>query len=46
MSCSGTLLLIFVVLKLAGVVTWGWGWVLSPIWITLLFYVGLAMLDN
>lgn len=25
----------FIVLKLCGVITWSWLWVLSPIWITL-----------
>lgn len=27
------LLLIFIVLKLVGVIDWSWWWVLSPIWI-------------
>ncbi|MDY5954353.1 MAG: hypothetical protein SPK06_02840 [Kiritimatiellia bacterium] len=27
------LLIVFVVLKLAGVISWHWIWVLSPIWI-------------
>lgn len=27
------LLIVFVVLKLAGVIAWHWFWVLSPIWI-------------
>ena len=27
---------VFVALKLAGVIAWSWGWVLSPIWIGLL----------
>ncbi len=31
------LTLIFVVLKLTGVVPWSWLWVLSPLWITVLF---------
>ena len=30
----GTLLtIIFVVLKLIGVISWGWIWVLAPLWI-------------
>jgi len=28
-------LVVFVVLKLAGTITWSWWWVLSPMWITL-----------
>ena len=29
----GLLTLVFIVLKLVGVITWSWVWVLSPIWI-------------
>ena len=32
MSIYGTLFLIFLVLKLVGVIQWSWIWVLSPIW--------------
>ena len=46
-----TLLLVaFVVLKLCGVITWSWLWVLSPFWIPLvivvvvLIIIGLAVL--
>ena len=35
-GCSTVLLLIFVVLKLAGLVDWAWVWVLSPLWLTAL----------
>ena len=38
--CIGELLLIvFIVLKLCGTISWSWWWVLSPIWIG----VGLAV---
>ena len=30
---AGLLTLAFVVLKLLGVISWSWWWVLSPIWI-------------
>ena len=30
------LLVIFIVLKLTGLVDWSWWWVLSPIWIAVL----------
>ena len=34
--CLGNLLvLLFIALKLCGVITWSWWWVLSPIWIGL-----------
>ena len=32
---TGLLTLAFIVLKLCGVVTWSWWWVLSPIWISI-----------
>ena len=34
-SFTGLLTIVFIVLKLLGVITWSWVWVLSPIWITL-----------
>ena len=30
---TGLLTLIFIVLKLCGVIAWSWWWVLSPLWI-------------
>lgn len=33
---AGVLQIIFIVLKLLGVITWSWVWVLSPLWITLI----------
>ena len=29
----GLLAIVFIVLKLCGVISWSWWWVLSPIWI-------------
>lgn len=37
---SGALLMIFIVLKLCGVIDWSWLWVLSPLWIS----AGIAIL--
>lgn len=31
---AGLLTIAFIVLKLTGVITWSWIWVLSPIWIS------------
>jgi hypothetical protein len=31
------LLIVFIVLKLCGVIAWSWWWVLSPIWIGVLW---------
>ena len=33
------LLITFIVLKLTGVITWSWIWVLSPIWIALIIAI-------
>ncbi len=34
-----TLLVVFVVLKLIGVISWSWWWVTSPIWIAVVLYI-------
>lgn len=31
---AGALTIAFIVLRLCGVITWSWWWVLSPIWIS------------
>lgn len=40
----GLLTVVFIVLKLCGVIKWSWLWVISPVWIslgvTVLFIVG------
>lgn len=35
----GLLTIAFIVLKLVGVITWSWVWVLSPLWISAVIYV-------
>lgn len=40
-SFSGLLTIAFIVLKLCGVITWSWLWVLSPLWIS--FGLGLII---
>ena len=35
------LALIFVVLKATGFISWSWLWVLSPIWLTFLFFAAV-----
>ena len=37
------LTILFVALKLCKVIDWPWLWVVSPIWITLLFVVFIAV---
>lgn len=36
---TGLLQLVFIVLKLCGIITWSWWWVLSPIWISIALVV-------
>lgn len=38
----GILTIVFIVLKLCKVISWSWLWVLSPVWITVLFWVIVA----
>lgn len=38
------LTLIFIVLKLTHVINWSWWWVLSPIWISLLFVLVVVII--
>ncbi len=41
-SFIGLLTVVFIVLKLCGVIAWSWWWVLSPIWIP--FGVALVLI--
>lgn len=40
---GGLLTIVFIVLKLLGVISWNWCWVLSPIWITAVIVLFLAL---
>lgn len=33
---TSLLTIVFIVLKLCGVITWSWWWVLSPLWISVI----------
>lgn len=35
LSFCGALTIVFIVLKLTGVIDWSWVWVLSPTWISI-----------
>lgn len=35
----GLLTIVFIILKLTGVIQWSWWWVLSPIWMTIVLVV-------
>lgn len=39
LKLDAVLTIIFVVLKLVGVIDWSWIWVLSPTWISLILYI-------
>lgn len=34
-SIAGTVFVVFLILKVAGVITWSWWWVTAPAWIDL-----------
>jgi hypothetical protein len=36
-------LVLFVALKLCGVIAWSWIWVIAPVWIPLAFCVALGL---
>lgn len=40
----GILTVVFIVLKLTGVIAWSWWWVLSPLWISFLFFIVIALI--
>ena len=41
---TGVLAVVFIVLKLVGVIHWSWLWVISPLWIPLA--IGLVVLGT
>lgn len=43
MGLADVLGIVFVVLKLTGVIAWPWLWVLSPWWISLLLILFIAL---
>ncbi len=38
------LTIVFIVLKLCGIIAWSWWWVLSPLWISAIFWVILVII--
>lgn len=44
MKFCDVLLIVFVVLKLVGVINWSWWWVLAPFWIPFLLYIILKII--
>ncbi len=41
---AGVLTIVFIVLKLIGVISWSWVWVLSPLWISLVITLVIVLL--
>lgn len=44
MGVAGSLGVAFIVLKLCGVITWPWIWVLSPFWISFGFAILILLI--
>lgn len=44
MNLFELLLVIFIVLKLVGVINWSWWWVMSPFWIPLILAVLIGII--
>lgn len=42
---SGLLTILFIALKLIGVITWSWIWVIAPIWIPCCLGLFIVVLD-
>lgn len=38
---TGLLLILFIGLKLGGILTWSWWWIMSPIWISVLLTLSI-----
>lgn len=45
LSLSTVVLVVFVILKLVGVIAWSWWWVLSPIWISAVLVLLWVLLE-
>lgn len=39
LGLASVLLVVFIVLKLCKIINWSWIWVLSPIWISIIFWI-------
>lgn len=39
LGLTGVLFIVFLVLKLCGVILWSWWWVTSPLWIPVVCYI-------
>ena len=46
MKICDVLTVVFIVLKLVGVINWSWIWVLAPLWIPFLLYILLNITET
>ena len=44
LGLSSVLTIIFVVLKLVGVINWSWRWILAPTWISVILWLILVVI--
>lgn len=42
-SFGGLLAIVFITLKLCGVISWSWWWVLAPLWIPFVLVILIAL---
>ena len=43
-SFATLLTILFITLKLCGIITWSWVWVLSPLWISISLVIGIVII--
>ena len=43
LGLADVLTIVFIVLKLIGIIEWSWFWVLSPVWISVILIVVLSV---
>jgi hypothetical protein len=43
LSASGLLFIVFLLLKLTGLINWSWWWVTSPLWIPIVFAFSISI---
>lgn len=43
-SFAWLLTIVFIILKLVGVISWSWVWVFAPIWIPIAYWVVLLLI--
>lgn len=41
---SGMVTALFVVLKVFGIITWSWWWVLSPVWLPVIIFIAAVII--